>query len=69
MLPDPSLIAAPRPEREFVGRWGLYSVATDRWMEVIFGCEHEATESLKVLKNCKSATDSKRQGERRTFGI
>jgi hypothetical protein len=60
MLPDPSLVAAPRPEREFAGRWGIYSVEKNRWMEVVFGSEHEANESLKVLKNCKpSATDKK----------
>lgn len=69
MLSDPSLIAAPRPEREFVGCWGLYSVATDRWMDVIFGSEHEANESLKVLKSRKPPADGERSAERRTYGI
>lgn len=69
MLPDPSLIAAPRPEPDFVGRWGIYSVEKDRWMEVIFSSEREANESLKVLKNCKPATRSDRAAEHRTFGI
>lgn len=69
MLPDPSLIAAPRPERDFAGRWGIYSVEKDRWMEVIFGSEREANESLKVLKNCKPATRGDHEAERRTNGI
>lgn len=53
MLPDPSLVAAPRPERGHSGRWGLYSPAQGRWLEVVFGSEHEANESLKVLQRCK----------------
>lgn len=69
MLPDPTLVAALRPEREFAGRWGIFSVEKNRWMEVIFGSEQEANESLKVLKSCKPATGNDRAAGRRTYGI
>ena len=60
MPSDPSLIVAPRPEQEFAGRWGIYSVDKGRWMEVIFASEHEASESLQVLKTPKPTSSSSR---------
>lgn len=54
MLDDPSLIAARRPEPDLAGRWGLYSVRKDSWIDVVFASEREAEESLKVLLNSKT---------------
>jgi hypothetical protein len=53
MVDDPSLIPALRPEHDLAGRWGLYSVRHDRWMDVVFTTEREACESLKILQGRK----------------
>ncbi len=50
MQPDSSLITGRRPEPDLPGRWGIYSVAHDKWIDVVFASEREAREALKVLK-------------------
>jgi hypothetical protein len=50
MQPDSSLITGRRPEQDLPGRWGIYSVQHDRWIDVVFASEREAREALKVLK-------------------
>lgn len=65
---DPSLVAAPRPERDLIGRWGIYSVQHQRWMDVVFGSEHEADASLKVLQKSKLGSDDSGATDRRSLG-
>jgi hypothetical protein len=49
MLSDTSLVAAIRPEPDLPGRWGLYSQRRERWLDVVFATEREATAALEVL--------------------
>ncbi|MDH7975142.1 hypothetical protein QH494_23400 [Sphingomonas sp. AR_OL41] len=50
MQQDSSLITGRRPEPDLPGRWGIYSVQHDKWIDVVFASEREALEALKVLK-------------------
>jgi hypothetical protein len=63
MRSDPSLVAAPRPEPDLIGRWGIYSVQNKKWMDVIFGSEREASDSLKVLQKSKLGVDDRREND------
>jgi len=56
MVDDPSLIPALLPEHDLAGRWGLYSARHDRWMDVVFATEREASESLRILQDRKRQT-------------
>ena len=49
MLSDQSLKAARRPEKYFAGRWGIYSVDQNVWLDMVFNSEREASENLRIL--------------------
>jgi len=69
VVADPSLTVALRPERDLTGRWGLYSISKDRWLDVVFVSEHEASESLKVLQRCRLTSDIERPSGGQKFGF
>lgn len=43
-------VVLPRPEPENEGRWGIYSVAEDRWLGIIYKSEMAAAEAVTELR-------------------
>lgn len=41
--------ALPRPEEDLKGRWGLYAVDQDRWLDAIFPSEGSARDAIAIL--------------------
>jgi len=49
MSSDSSLITGQRPESDLPGRWGIFSVQHDKWLDVVFASGKEAREALRIL--------------------
>lgn len=55
MMPESSFVAAPRPEQDLAGWWGIYSACDDRWIDVVFASRREADESADRLRKTRGA--------------
>ena len=49
MFKDPVLSVMKRPEKDLCGKWGIYSEARGRWLDVVFSTEREASEAANIL--------------------
>jgi uncharacterized protein YllA (UPF0747 family) len=54
---DRSFVAARRPEPEFASRWGIYSPATDQWIDVFFATRAETEMAIAVLNRVERLVD------------
>ena len=48
------------PEEDLSGKWGLYSKARDRWIDVVFSTEREASEAADILNRAERKSELKR---------
>jgi hypothetical protein len=46
-----SFVAMPREGANLPGRWGLYAIGNDRWLDVVFATEREANDAIYILKS------------------
>ncbi len=54
MFEAPVVFVMKRPENDLSGKWGIYSEARDRWIDVVFSTEREASEAADVLNKAGS---------------